>query len=397
MNESFLTNQTNNALEQKPRIRWKSALILFLLSFFAIPYYYFGYFSYESLALIFGLITATLCSLVYIFAIYRAEKKILKGNFNWKWLIIFNITITIILYALAFLFIFTFLIGLFVEAEQGALDSFVLSVIYFIPAVVIIFSLVPSLILKRFYPDAGKVNKILFIFFLVTTIIVFAYSWASSNSCDFNRNIECVADKADESGNVALCESFKEDKKRDSCYRGAITGRNLYEEDLIMCDQIKEQDIQDFCYKEVSITTKDKEVLRKTCGKIKNAGDDMNKCYTNLSKVENDIMVCDKVAGYDKNRCVANIAVNNNDSSLCDKYLNKEKEKSSCYKEMATTKKWQDISICDKASSAGDDKYYCEVYILENFSDIPSCKEAKKTSYSHLMSQCRRDYHNIKK
>ena len=151
--------------------------------------------------------------MVYIFAIYRAEKKILKGNFNWKWLIIFNITITIILYALAFLFIFTFLIGLFVEAEQGALDSFVLSVIYFIPAVVIIFSLVPSLILKRFYPDAGKVNKILFIFFLVTTIVVFAYSWASSNSCNFNRNVGCVADKADENKNITLCESFKENKK----------------------------------------------------------------------------------------------------------------------------------------------------------------------------------------
>lgn len=389
MNESFLTNHVNNTLEQKPRIRWKGALVLFLLSFFAISYYY--------LSLMFGFIAALLCFLVYVFTAYRAEKKILKGNFNWKWLIIFNIAITIILYALAFLFIFTFLIGLFVEAEQGAFESFILGVIYFIPAVVLIFSFIPSLILKKFYLDTIKANKILSIFFLVVTIVVFAYSWASFNTCDFNRDVKCVADKADESRNVTLCESFKENKKRDSCYRGAITGRNLYEKDLIMCDQIKNQEIQDFCYKEVSITTKDKELLKKTCGKINNAGDDRNECYTNLAEFESDIMICNKVTGYDKNRCVANIAVNSGDSSLCEKYLNKEEEKSSCYKEMAATKKWQDISICDKTLSAGDDKYYCEVYILENFSDIPSCKEAKKTSYSHLMSQCRRDYHNIKK
>ena len=36
-----------------------------------------------------------------------------------------------------------------------------------------------------------------------------------------------------------------------------------------MCDQIKEQDIQDFCYKEVSITTKDKETLKKLAVRLK--------------------------------------------------------------------------------------------------------------------------------
>jgi len=401
MNESFLANQINNTLEQRPRIRWKSAIFLFFLSLFAIQYYSFGYwridifFDVDFLLVIFLFIPAALSSLIYIFSLYRAEKMLLKGNFGWKHLIIFNFAIAIILYILAFLFTFTFLIGLFVEARQGAFESFALSIIYFIAAAVIIFSLVPSLVLKKFYPNTSKINKSLFIFFLATTVIVFAYSWASSNSCNFNRDIGCVADRAEENRNITLCDSFKENKKRDSCYRSAITGRRLHEEDLIMCDQIKSQKIQDFCYKEVSITTKDKEMLKKICGEIKNAGDDRDECYINLARVENDITVCEKVTGYVKYECVANVAVNSGDSSLCEKYLN-EKQRSSCYMKMAATKKWQDISICDKASDVGDDKYYCEVFILENFSNIPSCKEAKKTSYSHLMRQCRKDYHNIK-
>ena|SRR3989338_4774182 len=96
MNESFLANQINNTLEQKPRIRWKSSIFLFFLSLFAIQYYSFGYwgidifFDIDFLSVIFLFIPAALSSLIYIFSLYRAEKMLLKGNFGWKHLIIFN-------------------------------------------------------------------------------------------------------------------------------------------------------------------------------------------------------------------------------------------------------------------------------------------------------------------
>lgn len=372
MNESFLANQTNNTLEQKPQIRWKGAIILFLLSFFAIHYYSFGYFDIEILfdidflSVIFLFIPATLSSLIYIFSLYRAEKMLSKGNFSWKRLIIFNFAITIILYILAFLFTYTFLIGLFVEAEQGAFEYFVLNVIYFIPAVVIIFSFVPSFILNKFHPDSGKVNKILSIFFLVTIVVAFAYSWIISSNCNFNKEVGCVANKAEEVNDFKICEKIKQQDERNKCYYGVAYNNNSQQS----CEEIDSQ---------------------------YNAGGPYSRddCYYNmfLKWDLKDKALCYKISSPKiKNNCLTSVAGNTGDESLCQSEELNDKDKQRCRDKIARSSALlkKDQTLCEniKSSATGASmKDYCYLDVVTE-ADIKEAEVCQKIDDDYLSYLC---------
>ena len=386
MNESFLANQINNTLEQKPRIRWKSSIFLFFLSLFAIHYYSFGYweidifFDVDFLSVIFLFIPAALNSLIYIFSLYRAEKMLVKGNFGWKRLIILNFVITTILYILAFLFTFTFLVGLFVEVKQGAFESFALSVIYFIAAAVIIFSLVPSLVLKKFYPNTSKVNKSLFIFFLTATVIVFAYSWVISSNCNSDRDLECVANKAEEVNNFKICEKIEQQGKRNECYYGVAYENNSPQ----ACGEIDSQYnvggpySRDDCYYNVFLKfdLKDKALCYKISSqKIKNS------CLTSVAGNTGDESLCqsEELDNKDKQRCRDEVARSSallkKDHSLCENIKSSgigASMKDYCYFDVVTEAGVKEAGICQKINNDYL-SYSCFVNVAKNLKNIDIC------------------------
>lgn len=394
MNESFLANQTNNTLEQKSRIRWKSAIFLFFLSFFAIHYYSFGYFDInilfdiDFLSVIFLFIPAALSSLIYIFSLYRTEKMLSKGNFSWKRLIIFNFAITIILYVLAFLFTFTFLIGLFVEASQGAFDSFVLAVIYFVPAVIIIFSSVPSLLLKKFYPDTSKVNKSLFIFFLAATVVVFVYSWIISGNCNFNRDVECVASQAEEINDFKICEKIKQQEERNKCYYGVAYDNNSPQacEEI---DNVSGHYGRDDCHYNVFLKwdLKDKAL----CYKI-SSQEVKNSCLTSVAGNTGDESLCqsEELNDKDKQRCRDEIARSSalirKDQSLCENIKSSgigASMKDYCYLDVVTQADIKEVGICQKID---DDylSYLCFVDVAKSLKNIGICDNLPSSKNSHF-------------
>jgi len=384
-------NLYTEGVETEPniKIRWKSSIFLFFLSLFAICYYYFGYWEIWEYDIeldieffVLFVIPAALNSLIYIFSLYRAEKMLLKGNFGWKQLIILNFAIAAILYILAFLFTVTFLVGLFVEAEQGAFESFALGVIHFIAAAVIIFSLVPSLILKKFYPNTSKINKSLFIFFLVATVIFFAYSWAVSNSCNFGRNLECIVDgityKAEETNDFKTCEKIKQQGKRNKCYYGVAYENNSPQACGEIDSQYEGQYSRDHCYSKVFLKfdLKDKALCYKISSqKIKNS------CLISVAGNTGDESLCqsEELDNKDKQRCrdefARSSALLKKDHSLCENIKSSgigASMKDYCYLDVVTEAGIKETGVCQKI----DNDYLsflCFVDIAKNLKNIDIC------------------------
>lgn len=415
-NNNFIGNQnqlSSSGSEQgvpilqkpkKPKLRWKTGLLVLFFSF----YYFDTLYLIDTIEDIediydigISIAPVVFVFLIYIFTAYRAEKVVSNNKLTWGWIVRYNLLLSLIIYIPTLLIMFFLLALSSAFGSSGSSDNFkntIVETVWTIGFIIIIFSIVPTVILKK-YRNSKKFIPILLVSFAVFFSLSAGYKYIGEETCDYNRNVECFVERARFKKNAALCDVIKEERKRNSCYTKTFYRKSLNKDDVVMCDGIKNDGIRDSCYEsivsDIKKTLENKDTIRQICGKIKEKGETADECYVGLSRLENSTKICEKISlSFNKSECIANVAVNSKDKTLCERSFSGKEEISYCYTKMSMTRKWEDISICDKTVSG--DKYYCKVYILMNFSDIPSCKEAKEKNYSHLMSKCVADYNQTR-
>ena len=126
-------------------------------------------------ALIGMVISAFIAVTIFIFSLYKTEKRIINNKYYWWWVVYFNIVLTILVYIsiAALVFLIGGLSG--VEGEEGL--GFVYILVYgmfIIPLVVILFSIIPSIFFYKFYSNQ-KIFRVISRILWILLIIFAAY------------------------------------------------------------------------------------------------------------------------------------------------------------------------------------------------------------------------------
>lgn len=243
---------------QTIKIRWKEGLFLLIflvlsgLYFFGIPNfsgildYKYAYY-YEELIGFFLMIVLPTPFLVgvFLFSVYKTEKRIKKGKFSFWKLLFFGLIISLMAGLL-----WETILGLFSSYDYGGSDvtKKLLSAYFwrfhiFPVATIFIFSLTPSLIFYRFKGNIKKFHIAITILFLFIFAGLFGYKQAGILTCGFNYDGFCVGDKALKLKEISLCEKVKTTKEfsnfsnygKYSCY----VAMSKKWEDASLCDKIK--------------------------------------------------------------------------------------------------------------------------------------------------------------
>ena len=239
----------------RPKIRWKGGIVLFLI-LTAISTVIStvlggsigGYLEFEGIGevIVPGAIFALISSLIFTFSVNRTGKKIVKNEYGVKWLVKFNIILVSIIYVTVFLCLFTFGVG-FLVADGTAVITFLA---FSIPIFVFVFSVLPSLIVYKFYQNQA-VFRFVFAFSVVLLLSLIGFRLISEYTCGFYVGPVCLGEKAVKTQNITLCEKIREEDPndppflmRDFCYLAASdSGWN----DISMCDRIHNDDLRDEC------------------------------------------------------------------------------------------------------------------------------------------------------
>ena len=396
-----MVNEINNVVKSqlpetqiikynKPRLRWKTGLILFFLSLY---YFYSGslrglFRSEEFFFLtLLAIIPSTLIFLVYVYTAYRAEKAVLDNRLDWKWITKYNILLALIMCIPAFLFIFIFLaIPFALGGGERDFESFILKVTYSIGFILIIFSIIPSAILRVYYYDRKKFNTVLLVFLAVIVSLSFGYKWISEKTCNFGTNTKCLIRGAEKTNDFKICEKIKHQEERNKCYYNVAYDNNSPQ----ACEEIDDSQYndgrpysRDDCYYNVFLRwdLKDKAL----CYKISNQ-EIRNSCLTSVAGNTGDDAICqsEELNDKDKQRCLDEIAKSSarlkKDPTLCENIKSSgigASMKDYCYSDLVFKAGVKEAEICKKI----DDDFVsnnCFSYVAKSLKNIDICSDSRR-------------------
>ena len=282
-----IQNDSYAAQEQsqfKPKIKWKSGIILFLFlitisTIINSPIG--GYLDFEDIeeTIILGAIFALISSLVFIFSVNRTEKRVIKNEYRVKWIIKFNIILVLIIFVTVVLFLFTLGIGFLMGGDSDIFTLLPISILLF----VFVFSVLPSLITYKFYNNQTAF-KFVFIFSIILLLSLIGFRLISEYTCGFYVGPVCLGEKAVKKQNISLCEKIKEDPDdppffmRDLCYLAATDSGW---KDISTCDKVYDSDLHSECIIKVADNVKN----RQFCERIKN-NEKTKECYAQFEEDE---------------------------------------------------------------------------------------------------------------
>lgn len=376
---------------KKIRVRWVAGicLLLFLIAFFTSPLFSLSLFTpdvndygfFESIKNTFtefddeiGIFWLSIYFLfpviIFLFSVYKTEKRIAIGNFSFKRLIIFNSIITFVLYGILF-FPLMFMFALSqAYGEHGGSDYLIEFLIIAPLLLVMFFSVAPSLFLLKFNTKPKILSLTLWFCFFVT-FVLFLNTSRYIYTCGNYEYPFCLAEKAAKEKNHLLCDKAKDDvdeepfSGRDSCYAQlsedwndlnicntssdsygrCVTNIAVNTNKQQLCDLIKINDEKIECYSMFnpsigSCETNDYYCVAKKakkwedyslCDKLSD-NENKNDCYVSLSYDWKDIKLCDQIVGSDNSsennryECITNVSINSNNSQFCEKFESRHKE-----------------------------------------------------------------------
>src|SRR3989338_4144393 len=296
----------------KIKVKWKEGfgLLVFLIlsgfyffgipDFFAILDYKYVHYYEDLISFFFRIVLlAPFLVSVFLFSIYKTEKRITEGRFSFWKLFIFSLITSLI-----FGFLWEVLFGFLSVYDYGGsnavkkLSSALFWRFHIFPAVMVfVFYLAPSFI---FYVSKGNIKKFhigVVVLFLFIFAGLFGYKQISALTCDLNYDGYCVGESALRLKEPSLCEKVKTTKEFSNYYNygenSCYVAMSKKWEEASLCDSIK---------------TASKET--------KNPSYDygqyqMYECVSNIAKNVGNGKICEKVSvpeyrercygGFDKN------------------------------------------------------------------------------------------------
>lgn len=277
-------------MAEKIKIRWKEGVGLFVflilsgLYFFGTPDfsgvldYKYDYYNEDIVIFLFRVILPVPFLVgVYLYFLYKTEKRIKEGRFGFLRLFVFSLAMALaggLIWETAFDFSSSYDYGGSDTTKQLAYFSFWRFHVF--PAMTIfVFSLAPSLIFYRFKESVKKFHRATIVLFLFIFVGLFSYQQAGDLTCGFNYDSYCVGNKAVKTKDISLCEKVKTTKEfsnydnygKNSCYE-AISRRW---DDISLCDKIRIVSDQKHysqyqlhqCVSSIARNTKNKELCEK--------------------------------------------------------------------------------------------------------------------------------------
>lgn len=237
--------------------------------------------------------------------------------------------------------------------------------IWTIGLVIVIFSIIPTVILKQ-YRNSKKFIPALLIFFAVAFSLSAGYKYINEQTCNFGENIECFEDRAEANNDFEICEKIANEEVRNECYYGVAYENN----NIQACEEI---DIKynarnnerpylhsrDYCYYYVFLRwdLKDKTL-----------------CYN----ISNQIF---------RNRCLVSVAGNTGDSFICQSDELNQKEKQKCLDEIAKSSAFlkKDPALCENIKSASigastRDYCYWDIVVEAGVKEAKICEKIENES-----------------
>lgn len=278
--------QSSTTAQPITRVRWKSGITAFIflvtLGFTTLNPFGAGSDFSGSFGIAFITLGAVLLTTIFLFTIYRSEKKIVENRYSFWWLAGLNAIFIILLYAIGYLGLLGFINFYFGFGGPGEAAGYAAAIaiamgVIWIPIAVLSVSAIPSLFCYKFHENK-RVSRATLLLFAALSLALASYSVTNSSTCNFNRNYLCIADKAIETHDDSLCEMVKDVHK------------NFSE--------------RTYCYLELS-----------------------------RSGAWRNIELCDKLTDREKTRCLVNIGIRTNDPSICGKISTNSSanEKEFCY------------------------------------------------------------------
>src|SRR3989338_1815348 len=296
----------------KIKVKWKEGfgLLVFLIlsgfyffgipDFFAILDYKYVHYYEDLISFFFRIVLlAPFLVSVFLFSIYKTEKRITEGRFSFWKLFIFSLITSLI-----FGFLWEVLFGFLSVYDYGGsnavkkLSSALFWRFHIFPAVMVfVFYLAPSFI---FYVSKGNIKKFhigVVVLFLFIFAGLFGYKQISALTCDLNYDGYCVGESALRLKEPSLCEKVKTTKEFSNYYN--------YGENSCYVAMSKK-------WKEVSLCDNIKTTSKETKNPSYDYGQyQIYECINNIAKNIGNKKICEKVSvlkyrercyyGFDKN------------------------------------------------------------------------------------------------
>lgn len=250
------------------RIRWKGGIValIFLITFGFATLDPFGG---GDFGIVFIILGSILLTAIFLFTIYRSEKRILDSRYSFWWLARLNAIFILSLYAIGYLGLLAFINFYFggpgEQAGYAAAIIIVVGVIW-IPITVLSVSVIPSLYFYKFY-GSKRIFRATSLLFVALSFVLALYSTISSSTCNFNKNYICIAEKAIAAYDDSLCEQTK--------------------------DVHQDFDERTYCYLELSRSGQWSDIG--LCNKLSPPGRKRTRCLINVGITTNNSSVCEKV------------------------------------------------------------------------------------------------------
>jgi len=252
--------------------------------------------------------------IIFTLATKAVHKKASDYRFPRKWLMKYNLFL-FIKTLIFFEVIGVALISLLLKFQGSTGESWLAIYIWslYTPivalAAVMFFSLIPSIIILRTHPNK-KTRKMLFIAFIVISVLIFITSLVSIFNCQFGYAGKCLAMEAINKKDIGLCDNGLTEGSKDRCYNYVIFHGELRLSEEF-CDSLPR--LKESCLIKLGIETNNPEL----CG-----GD--NGCLASVAHSTKNIELCrilDSTEDYQenlRNQCIWGVAVKTENISLCD-------------------------------------------------------------------------------
>lgn len=350
----------NILLEKSAPKKWiKIRFLAGLIAFFVVagmqlignPFLYSRDYSNNIVAII---ILAVGVSISLVLSLYLTERLIVKNRIKaWKILIVCVISDMLFIISYAFS-LFSDLQSIGPSEGMEAMVGIMLGIIY-LPVILLILFIINFVFYKLYNYNFG--NKIIYSLLGVSVIFSFVMiglKVRDYNYCNFSKDKECLIDRAVFAGDASLClkNKYANSSIRSDCFIEV----SKVSENISVCDYVKDGTIYQ-CYANVAFNTKNYSL----CDKLSNLSY-KNSCYLEIGKKTDDIGFCHKITNdSDKfSKCVEDIASDISNIGLCE-YLN-DKDGKGCRLEyyLSVASKSSSTEICDKIKKEGWSKSIIE-------------------------------------
>ena len=171
------------------------------------------------LGIILIILPAIVLTAIFMFSQYKTKRKIQDGQYRVGWVVKYNLLLSLVLYLISLAVSSVSILGIiFYSDMEGIIFAFVgFFGLFIAPLVILVFSVVPSLLLYKFYNNK-TILRILFWIVLVLSITIIAYYSVWVATCESYHNSYCLSKKAIKAQDSTICEKSVDDWHKTSCY-----------------------------------------------------------------------------------------------------------------------------------------------------------------------------------